>query len=172
MEKIIFEKMSEEDLPMIWQWLAQPHIEKWWKEADDYNVFADLYRSKMHSDEVFPFIIYLDGKPIGFIQYYLTDKINNGWWLQHIDWPEKTAGVDLFIGLKDYIGKGYGTILLKQFIDEYVLKHPDISTVILDPQPTNLGAIRCYQKVGFTEVKHVITPDGPALMMKLTQSGT
>jgi hypothetical protein len=35
-----------------------------------------------------------------------------------------------------------------------------------DPAPTNLRAIRCYQKAGFRIIRNIVTPDGPAIYMR------
>jgi hypothetical protein len=40
-------------------------------------------------------------------------------------------------------------------------------SIQVDPSPTNARAIRCYEKAGFTRVGTVVTPDGPALLMRL-----
>ena len=34
-----------------------------------------------------------------------------------------------------------------------------------DPAPTNLRAIRCYEKAGFRRLRTIVTPDGPAEYM-------
>jgi aminoglycoside 6'-N-acetyltransferase-1b len=40
-----------------------------------------------------------------------------------------------------------------------------VTKIQTDPAPTNLRAIRCYEKAGFRKVGIVDTPDGPALLM-------
>ncbi|HEX4069009.1 MAG TPA: GNAT family N-acetyltransferase [Candidatus Babeliales bacterium] len=48
--------------------------------------------------------------------------------------------------------KGYGTLFIKQFINELTKIEPWVTTVIVDPDPENVAAIRCYEKVGFIRV--------------------
>ncbi|MDM4436862.1 GNAT family N-acetyltransferase, partial [Klebsiella oxytoca] len=43
---------------------------------------------------------------------------------------------------------------------------PKIQT---DPSPSNLRAIRCYEKAGFERQGTVTTPDGPAVYMVQTR---
>lgn len=83
-----------------------------------------------------------------------------------IDLPQATVGTDQFIGDSDYIGKGYGTLMIKAFIEFLQKIEPTITTVIVDPEPTNYPAIRCYEKVGFKKVIECMTPYGPALFMR------
>jgi aminoglycoside 6'-N-acetyltransferase Ib len=40
-----------------------------------------------------------------------------------------------------------------------------VTRIQADPAPTNLRAIRCYEKVGFRRVGVVSTPDGTAMLM-------
>ena len=82
-------------------------------------------------------------KPIGYIQYCLTDKADNGWWGTHIEDITGTVGIDIIIGETDYIGKGYGTTILKLFIEK-IYKETSATKIITDPDPNNLAAIRFY----------------------------
>lgn len=83
------------------------------------------------------------------------------------DLPITTVGTDQFIGNPLYIGKGYGTQLVKTFIAYLTSElEPLITTVIVDPEPKNSAAIRCYEKVGFYAVGTYDTPYGPALLMR------
>lgn len=43
---------------------------------------------------------------------------------------------------------------------------PNITTIIVDPEPTNYAAIKCYEKVGFKSMGTYTTPWGSALLMR------
>lgn len=47
-------------------------------------------------------------------------------------------------------------------------KNPDVKEVIVDPAPTNIRAIRAYEKAGFISSGVIDTPDGPAVLMKFS----
>jgi aminoglycoside 6'-N-acetyltransferase Ib len=34
-----------------------------------------------------------------------------------------------------------------------------------DPAPNNRRALRCYEKAGFRQIRTIVTPDGPAMVM-------
>ena len=95
-----------------------------------------------------------------------ADEKTGGQWVPH-DLPETTVGIDQFIGDPNYLGKGYGLLMIKEFIS-YLTKvlEPRTTTIILDPKPTNIVAIKCYEKVGFKPIGVVDAPWGPALFMR------
>ncbi len=55
--------------------------------------------------------------------------------------------LDIFIGDKDYVGKGLATTVIKEFL---LSQFKDISEVFIDPEQKNKRAIHVYQKAGFT----------------------
>ncbi len=63
-------------------------------------------------------------------------------------------GIDQFIGIPNLFNKGYGTIMVSNFID-FILKTTDVEIIILDPEISNERAIRCYEKCGFSKVKKI-----------------
>lgn len=83
-------------------------------------------------------------------------------WLPEL--PENTVGIDQFIGEVDCIGKGYGTLFIKEFIKHLQAENEGI-TVILDPDPENKAAIPCYEKVGFVTVGEYELPENRGLVV-------
>jgi RimJ/RimL family protein N-acetyltransferase len=41
---------------------------------------------------------------------------------------------------------------MQNFIEE-LWKNPDIKKIIVDPQPENLQAVKCFEKIGFKQVQ-------------------
>jgi GNAT superfamily N-acetyltransferase len=52
--------------------------------------------------------------PIGFLQYYETDKAPQGEWS---DEPIGTVGIDYLIGEEEFLGKGYGSKIVCLLVD-------------------------------------------------------
>lgn len=62
------------------------------------------------------------------------------------------------------LNKGLGTQLVRALV-ELLFSDPSVTKIQTDPAPTNLRAIRCYQKAGFVQERLIVTPDGPAAYM-------
>ncbi len=135
-------------------------MEQWWPVPKDDEYIPNFL--KRTRDGTMPYLVMLDNKPIGYIQTYILDY-NKHPWLPPL--PTNTLGIDQFIGEPDYLHKGLGTLFIKAFID-YLTQRQDITCVILDPEPANLAAIRCYEKVGFKKVGEFQATFGPALLMR------
>ena len=74
------------------------------------------------------------------------------------------VSIDLFIVTEDLCNKGLGTQILTE-VSDCVLRDADVDTVVIDPNPKNIGAIRCFEKAGFRNLAVYETPDGPSLFM-------
>lgn len=106
------------------------------KEVNKY--FQNILRSKKDRH----FIITLNGEVIGHIS--LAKKKNN--------WHE----IQIVIGEKKYWGKGYGSRAIKLLMKK--AKRLGISKIYLEVRPTNIRAIRAYERSDFRKVKTVLYP--------------
>ena len=91
------------------------------------------FLAMLQSKKDYHFMIVLDKNVIGHIS---LSKRNNDWYETQI-----------VIGEKDYWNKGYGTRAVQQIIKK--AKIIGISKIFLGVRPTNIRAIRSYEKCGF-----------------------
>lgn len=154
--RIGFKYLSDSDFNLLLTWLQAPHVKKWWDQEVNYTL--DLVKEKYSSyirgykkvggksKPIHAFVIHSDEHPIGYIQYYnaYDFPIDNR---QLNTLPKSLAAIDLFIGDKDYLGKGVGQKALELFLENYVFAEFDYA--IVDPDSNNLVAISTYKKVGF-----------------------
>jgi len=145
---INFIEFTNGHLPLYFTWASKPHVKNQWFREGYTPPEAILDKLKGDSS-AFPFIIMLDGKEIGFIQYYHLTENDKEIFGEEV---ESTVGFDIFIGAEDYIGKGYGTEVVRKFAEK-LLAPAGVGRVITDPFTDNKGAIRCYEKAGFSFVK-------------------
>lgn len=78
----------------------------------------------------------LEGKHIGNCVYYGIDK-NKG-----------EAQVGVFIGDRDYWGKGYGTDIVNSLV-RHVFSQPEFKRIYLKTLTWNTKAQKCFKKCGF-----------------------
>lgn len=136
---------------------------QWWDNPVD---GLKAIEGHLDSISVEPFMVELDGKPIGYIQSY-DPHLEDGHPYQ--DQPTGTLGIDQFIGVPELTGKGHGPRMIEAFVE--LLFDEGAIRVIIDPDPANTVAIRAYEKAGFErfDVRH--SEDGPALMMARNAGG-
>jgi len=166
---IHFEKMTLNDIALWKEWINISHIKEVWF-IEGYETSDYIYQKIQGNGHTYPFIIYINDQPIGYIQYcdlyayrMLTPKPKG----LFINENPGTFCIDLFIAERDYLNKGYGTKIIKQFtkklIDEFFAKK-----ILIDPASTNKRAIRCYEKAGFTIVKNAHDGITECIIMELT----
>ena len=158
-----FRPMARDDLPLVAGWLAQPHVARWWDDAE-----ASLARIEEHlgpADSVEPYLILIDGRPAGYLQSYDIHAESDH---PYRDQPAGTIGIDLSIGEPDLVGRGHGARIVDAFVQR--LFGAGVARVVIDPDPANTAAVRAYAKAGFIPVDERHTIYGPALLMARDRS--
>jgi RimJ/RimL family protein N-acetyltransferase len=158
---ITFTPIAEHHLSLLREWLARPHAAEWWSPLPSLEeLHADYIAAE---DGTRAYIATLEGEPIGFIQCYVVMGSGGGWWPDETD--PGARGIDQFLCDPARLGQGLGRAMVRQFVDG-LFEDPQVTVVQTDPSPDNLRAIRCYQHAGFSIEGDVMTPDGPAVLMR------
>jgi aminoglycoside 6'-N-acetyltransferase len=154
---IDFRPLSESDLGRVSGWLTEPHVARWWGDAAE--AIAEI-RVAMAEPSTRPFVILMDGRPVGYIQSYDMHAEDDH---PYRDQPPGTVGIDLSIGEAALVGKGHGPRIVDAFVRRLFAE--GAPRVVIDPDPANAQAIRAYEKAGFREFDRRHTIYGPAVMM-------
>jgi aminoglycoside 6'-N-acetyltransferase len=151
-----FRPMTSDDLPVIRQWLARPHVREWWGDPSEQY---DLVSGDLDEPAMDQYIVSADNGDFAYLQCYDLTAWNTGFG-EH---PPGTRGIDLFIGEPGMIARGHGSAFIRAFVDERLRN--GAPRIVTDPDPANGRAVRAYEKAGFEKTGMVDTPDGPALLM-------
>jgi aminoglycoside 6'-N-acetyltransferase len=151
-----FRPMSAADLPTIRRWLETPHVAQWWHDPSEQ---FELVGGDLDHPYVAQFIVTADARDFAYLQCYNLTAWNTGFGPQ----PERTRGLDQFIGEAGMLGRSHGAAFIRAFTDRLLAS--GTPRVVVDPDPANARAIRAYEKAGFCRDRVVDTPDGPALLM-------
>lgn len=100
---ITFKPLTQPNIPLLYDWFHHPDVARWWPTPHDREEFKSLFIRKSNGEGVSAYIIYLDTKPIGYLQSYLVNAQARQW-LPLL--PKKAVGVDMCIGDTEYRGKG------------------------------------------------------------------
>ncbi len=157
MAEYTFRPLEKRDLTMVKTWLAAPHWQEWWGKPDEETLHIEAH---IDSISVEPFIIELDGAPIGYLQSYDPHMEDDH---PYQDQPFGTLGIDLSIGEAALLHKGHGPRILDAFAQ--LMFSEGVPRLIIDPDPANRAAIRAYEKAGFIAFDTRTSEYGPALMM-------
>ncbi len=162
--RFLFKPVDQKTRPLVHKWLHKPHVAEWFyghslettiKYLDDFLAGSSKYQY---------WLSYKKEHPFGLLITSRVEKPHD----ELSKWCNKEGDaitLDFFIGDKDYMGKGSAHLLIQEFISS---QYPDVSEVLMDPESTNLRAIRVYQKAGFEILGEFVPPQSPNthLMMR------
>lgn len=131
------------DLSIMRVWLEQDYIQKFWGDPQDW---INEISENISADWVKYFIVECDN-PIGFLQYYETDRAPQGDWSVE---PIGTVGIDYLIGDREYLGKGYGFKIVHLLVD-FIRSKNEYDYIVADPIVENLSSKKVLEKNGFNQ---------------------
>ena len=154
-----FRRATPSDLSMIRRWLYLPEVTRWWGDPVEQ---IEIITEDIELAEIATLIVSYRNRPFAFVQHYDAHQ----WPQAHFDpLPENTRCLDAFIGVADMMGCGHGRMFLRLLVDMLIERGAPL--IAIDPDPTNEGAIRCYEAIGFIGHREYETSEGPCLLMTL-----
>lgn len=140
--KIYLREISSVDTDNIIKWRNSPHVKQNFIYQSDLTKKEHEFwlKTKVETGKVQQFIIIEKetDNPIGSV--YLRD----------IDYNNSKAEFGIFIGEKNGLNKGYGTIAAKMII-KYGFNQLELNKIFLRVFEYNTLAIRSYEKAGFVK---------------------
>lgn len=142
------------DYRLLAGWLTDPRVLEFYEGRDnshDLTRVREKYSPRVQAEEdIVPCIIELDQRPIGYIQYYPLPPESLAEY--RVEATEAPYGIDLFIGVPELWGEGYGTRALRA-VTSYLFDRLGAGLATVDPYVTNQRAMRSYEKAGFEKVR-------------------
>ncbi|MGE0211699.1 MAG: GNAT family N-acetyltransferase [Parvibaculaceae bacterium] len=171
-DQISFLPVEQAHYPLLREWLGKPHMREWWGEPEEELGFIrDMVEGR---DSTRPYLIALEGVPVGYIQCWFIGHHQNEEWTRDHPWllelPSEAVGVDLSIGDPEKLSQGIGSTALAAFVA--MLRREGHSTVIIDPDRGNIRAVRAYEKAGFRPDSSLMGRTGDTLIMQHLAHGT
>lgn len=171
---IQFDPIKHEHISLLVSWLNTPHVRLWYSQGQDNPITYAGVAKKLEpritgKEAVYGYIVHIDTIPVGYIQVYdarlfprdgynLTD-------IPEIKTIDRLAAIDFYIGNPAYIGKGYGTRIVKEFLEQYV--KPYYNACLVDPDIRNSASIRCFEKAGFNKTRELKSDHQHVIIMLL-----
>lgn len=136
-ERLILRDWQESDAADMFEFFRSPSVEmagcRVHKSVDE---SCDCIRSFIESQEVWAVVLKENGKPIGWLGFYNTNR--------HDRYKEVE-----FVISDDYQNKGYATEAVKRVL-EYAFDELDLMVVAVCHYPHNPQSKRVIEKCGFT----------------------
>jgi aminoglycoside 6'-N-acetyltransferase len=145
---------NQEEYRLLSRWLTDPRVLEWYEGRDNpfdvHKVEEQFGPLAQGRDRVKACIVLYRDIPVGYVQYYpLSQEEGRSYTVTDID---GVFGTDIFLGEPELWNRGLGTKVMSLLLD-YIRESFNALSVVIDPQVSNLRAIRCYEKVGFKKVR-------------------
>lgn len=142
----------QSDLPKLRNWLAQPHVARWYPSAD-----ANLEWASWPPEGGSQAIIEVDGRSVGYIRWQLVSRaILDSIGLVEI--PSNSADVDLLIGDNAYTSSGVGPAALS-LLASRLMEQGGVPLMGLTTSRENTIAHKAFEKAGFMKTAEY-SPEG------------
>ena len=155
--------MEMADLPLLQRWLTENQLVKDIYAHGRGIPFQEVvakYAPRIRGETpTTPYLILYGEKPIGYIQTYLWRDYPD--YSDHLGLKEEAASIDLFIGEEEYLHKGLGAPLMREFLRKYVFGDAAVQSCVVTPEVRNESALRAYVRAGFKQVCTMEHPDEP-----------
>ena len=135
-------------------WLRQPHVARWWGDAQEAMDHATQSAPEAHA------LIVEDGTPVGYLCWQKPTR-------QELeaagltDLPEGLVDIDILIGEPDLLGRGIGSQALQLLL---VRLRQELSVLFagLGTSVSNVRAMRAFERAGFRFFRDFQDPEwGP-----------
>lgn len=160
-----FKHVDSTHRALVHSWLKLPHVAKWFYGQGLKNTITHLDEFLQGSSSSEYWLAYDNNHPFAFlITSFVTKTDELATWCTE---EGQAMTLDMLIGDLDYLGKGFASILIREFL---LSQFPHVAEVLIDPEATNTCAIHVYQKAGFTLLGEFIPSHSPHphYMMRLS----
>ncbi len=139
---VVIRPIEKEELSLIQKWYNDDEVMYWASGSKPDMMVSMSYLEEVWYDEIYSdfstrmMIETETGVPIGIIGY------------RNLNLQERRCRLSVFIGEKEYWGKGYGANAVKAFT-RFLINRWNLNRVEADTWDGNVRAVKCYEKCGY-----------------------
>ncbi len=162
---LTFTALTRADLPLLGRWLTVPAVARWWADPSDPAALEREYGPRIDGrDRVPTWIVHLDNRPIGLIQWYrYSDEREYLTQMRQIlPVPGYAVSIDYLIGEESALGRGVGPEMIDRLVRQQWAVHADAGDVVVAVHADNTRSWRALEKAGFSHAADgELDPDNP-----------
>ncbi len=162
---ITFEPLTRDRFALLGQWLAAPHVARWWAhDPSPEAVERDFGPTADGNEPAADFIVLLDGEPVGLIQYCLISDFPD--YVEELDGVAHigpgTATIDYLVGDLERTGNRLGTTMIRAFVQHIWATQPAADEILVPVNVGNVASWRALLAAGFALTGQAeLDPDSP-----------
>lgn len=166
MDSFTFRRLARSDFTLLGDWLAQPHVARWWADDPSAQAIEAGYGGAVDGTEPSEaFIACRAGVPLGLVQRYRLDAYPR--YLRELEpiisVPTGAASINYLIGPVQALGRGWGTAMIQAFTEILWHADPQTTAVIVPVHVANRAAWRALERAGYARIASgLLEPDNPA----------
>ncbi|MEV0246911.1 GNAT family N-acetyltransferase [Nocardia sp. NPDC050712] len=163
---ITWRPVMESDFPLLGQWLAEPHVARWWHhDSSPAGVARDFGPTARGEEPAEDLLMFLDGRPVGLIQRARLDDYAEDFaeLAACTAVPAEAVTVDYLIGDPGDIGVGLGPRMIQRMLAATWTDYPHAPAILIPVSAANRASWRALEKAGMHRVAEAeMAPDNPA----------
>ncbi|KPC76998.1 acetyltransferase [Streptomyces sp. NRRL F-6602] len=162
---ITWRRLHEGDFALLREWLAEPHVARWWHHDTSAEAvardFGPAARGEEPSEDL---LVMLDSAPVALVQRcrFADYPDYRAELAAQIELPDTAVTIDYLIGDPARVGRGLGPRIIETVVAETWTDHPDAAAVVVPVHATNRASWRALEKAGLRRIGTAdLDPDNP-----------
>jgi len=164
-QHITWRHVAEQDFPLLAEWLARPHVHRYWHhDFSAEGVARDFGPGTRGEEPGEDLLVHLGDEPIALVQRSRIEEYAEDFeeLAAIVEVPHGAVTIDYLIADAQRTGKGLGTAIISAVVDETWTSYPEAAAIIVAVVAGNVGSWRALEKAGFRWIAEGdITPDNP-----------
>ncbi len=157
--EISFTPLQQTHFSLIYDWFNMPHVQSFYslRAWTLKEVGQKLTPYIQGVGDMKCYVISCHKTLIGYIQRYPVKM--HPWNNQDLtnEIIDNSAGIDLFIGEREFVGNGLGHPILDAFLKKHIWPH--YRYCLADPDINNNASMSFFRKCGFKELQQISSKD-------------
>ncbi|WP_407358854.1 acetyltransferase [Microbacterium sp. LTA6] len=155
----------EADFPLLSDWLARPHVHRYWHhDFTPEGVARDFGPGTRGEEAGEDLLVFVDGQPTALVQRsriadYAEDFEE---FTEIVEVPPGAVTIDYLIADLSRTGQGLGSAIIRAVVADTWSSYPDCPAIIVGVVAGNVASWRALEKAGFRRVgEGDMEPDNP-----------